>query len=95
MPPGNGKCMSKDDEAIMMWAHASAGIATDVALIALPIWVIHSKMMFSAKMIRVMLIFCVGIFAAVTGIVRLAIMVRTNFAEDTYVAILNPPPFNS
>ncbi|KAJ9144980.1 Integral membrane protein [Pleurostoma richardsiae] len=82
-PPGSGPCMSKNSEAIMMWTHAAVGIAVDVTLLALPIWVIHSKMIFSAKTIRVMLIFTVGIFASATGIVRLAIMARTNFADDT------------
>lgn len=76
--------MSKDDEAIMMWTHAAAGIAADVALFALPVWVVQSKMIFSAKMVRVILIFCVGLFAAITGIVRLAIMVQTDFAVNTY-----------
>lgn len=76
--------MSKDDEAIMMWTHAAAGIAVDVALFSLPIWIVQKKMIFSAKMVRVILIFCVGLFAAITGIVRLAIMVQTNFAENTY-----------
>lgn len=69
----------------MMWTHAAAGIAADVALFALPIWVVQSKMIFSAKMVRVVLIFCVGLFAAITGIVRMSIMLKTNFAEDTYV----------
>ena len=67
----------------MMWTHGGFGIAVDVALLALPIWVIHSKMIFSAKTVRVIMVFSVGIFAAITGIVRLAIMTRTNFAVDT------------
>jgi hypothetical protein len=66
-----------------MWTHASIGIAVDMAIIALPIWVVHSSMMFSAKAVRVVLVFCVGIFASITGIVRLAIMTRTDFAVDT------------
>lgn len=73
----------------MMWTHASIGIAVDFALLALPIWVVHSKMIWSAKTIRVILIFCIGLFAVITGIVRLSIMVNTNFAIDSY----GRPPF--
>ena len=69
----------------MMLTHAAAGIAADFALFCLPIWVVQQKMIFSAKMVRVILIFTVGLFAAVTGIVRLSIMARTNMAIDTYV----------
>lgn len=83
LPPGSGDCISKDAEAIMMWTHASFGIAVDFCLFALPIWVVHSKMIWSAKTIRVILIFCIGLFAVITGIVRLAIMVNTDFAIDT------------
>lgn len=67
----------------MMWTHAAVGVAIDMAIIALPIWVVHSKMMLSAKAMRVVLVFCVGIFATITGIIRLSIMVRTDFAIDT------------
>lgn len=67
----------------MMWTHAGVGIAVDTAIIALPIWVVHSMMMFSTKALRVVIVFCVGIFATITGIVRLSIMTRTNFAVDT------------
>jgi hypothetical protein len=83
LPPGSGNCLSKDTEAVMMWTHAAVGIAVDVALFCLPIWVVRSKMMNAAKAIRVVLIFCVGIFATVTGIVRLTIMARTDFSVDT------------
>lgn len=67
----------------MMWTHAAIGIAVDIALLVLPIWVVHSQMMSGAKMIRVIMIFCIGIFASITGIVRMALMVETNFAIDT------------
>ncbi|MBE3043259.1 hypothetical protein IMZ48_11950 [Candidatus Bathyarchaeota archaeon] len=83
LPPGSGDCVSKDSEAIMMYTHAAAGVAADIVLLALPIWVVQQQMIFSAKMVRVIIIFTVGIFAAVTGIIRLSIMVRTDFAVDT------------
>lgn len=67
----------------MMWTHAAVGIAIDIALLALPVWVVSRKMMNTAKAIRVVLIFFVGIFVIATGIVRLAIMAGTNFAIDT------------
>ncbi|KAK9418293.1 hypothetical protein SUNI508_08254 [Seiridium unicorne] len=83
LPPGSGDCISKDSEAIMMWTHAGVGIAIDVALFCLPIWVVRSKMMNATKAVRVVLIFCVGIFATATGIIRLTIMARTDFSVDT------------
>ncbi|KAH8900365.1 hypothetical protein GQ53DRAFT_127524 [Thozetella sp. PMI_491] len=83
LPPGSEDCLSKDKEAVMMWTHGGVGIAVDVALFCLPILVIKSQMIFSAKMIRVVLIFCVGMFASITGIVRLALMVQTDFSVDT------------
>lgn len=75
--------MSKDKEAIMMWTHAGVGIAVDVCLFGLPMWIVRNKMMNAAKAARICLIFLVGIFATITGIVRLSIMARTNFAVDT------------
>ncbi|KAI0123770.1 hypothetical protein BJ170DRAFT_93968 [Xylariales sp. AK1849] len=82
-PPGSGDCLPKHDEAIMMYTHAAIGIAIDIALLVLPIWVVKSSMMNAAKAVQVVLIFCAGIFVVITGIVRLAVMARTNFAIDT------------
>jgi hypothetical protein len=82
-PPGTGVCIAKESEAIMMWTHAGFGIFVDFSLLLLPVWVIHSQMIFSAKTIRVILIFCVGLFVIITGIVRLAIMAQTDFSTDT------------
>ncbi|ETS75639.1 hypothetical protein PFICI_12583 [Pestalotiopsis fici W106-1] len=84
LPPGSSDdCVSKRSEIYMMWAHSSIGIVVDVALFCLPIWVVRSNMMSTAKAVRVALIFCVGIFAVITGIIRLSIIVRTDFSVDT------------
>ncbi|KAF3014696.1 hypothetical protein E8E14_005691 [Neopestalotiopsis sp. 37M] len=84
LPPGSSDdCLSKRSEIYMMWAHSSSGIVIDVALFCLPIWVVRSNMMSTAKAVRVALIFCVGIFAVITGIIRLSIIVRLDFSVDT------------
>lgn len=80
--PGR-QCVSKDQEARVMYANSGVGVAIDVTLLVLPITVIFRNMRLSAKMVRVVLVFCVGIFAIITGIVRLAIMTTTDFATDT------------
>ncbi|KAH6961747.1 hypothetical protein BKA56DRAFT_499771 [Ilyonectria sp. MPI-CAGE-AT-0026] len=79
----NRNCISKDREAHLMWAHAILGICIDIVLFSLPIWVIRSNMKFSTKTIKVILVFCVGLFAIVTGIVRFAFVATTDFATDT------------
>lgn len=84
----NKKCISKQKEAYMMWAHAIVGIFIDAALFALPIWVIRNKMAAGAKAIKVILVFCVGLFAIMTGIIRLSFIVTTDFSVNTFVTWL-------
>ena len=69
----------------MMWTHVIVGICIDIALFVLPIWVIRSKMTFGTKAIKVMLVFCVGLFVIITGVVRFGIIVTTDFAVNTSV----------
>jgi hypothetical protein len=55
----------------MFWAHASIGLAIDTVLFITPLWIIYSRMMFSATKKRVLLLFSVGLLVVVTGAVRL------------------------
>lgn len=84
-PPGTAglNCVSTDANEAMMTAHAIIGIITDLILMALPIWVIYSKMIFSRKKFQVLLVFSVGVFVVVTGIVRLYYMKTLDFAVDS------------
>jgi hypothetical protein len=43
-----------------MYAHAGFGIVFDIILLTVPLYLIYSNMIWSAKMLRVMLIFSVG-----------------------------------
>ncbi|OCL15155.1 hypothetical protein AOQ84DRAFT_279533 [Glonium stellatum] len=80
--PG-AKCLSSAHEAILMYTHASFGILFDCMLLGLPIWVLYSKMMFNATTVKVMLVFTVGIFSAITGIIRLSTIIRINMSVNT------------
>ncbi|KAF3015267.1 hypothetical protein E8E14_005241 [Neopestalotiopsis sp. 37M] len=84
-PPGSPglDCVSTDANEAMMTGHAVVGIMADLVLMALPIWVIYTKMMFSRKKFQVILVFSVGVFVVVTGIVRLYYMKTLDFAVDS------------
>ncbi|KAF4633761.1 hypothetical protein G7Y89_g4357 [Cudoniella acicularis] len=75
-------CVSSQQEQNNIIAHQAIGIAADLALFALPLWVINSKMMNSAKKIQVMLVFSIGIFVLATGIVRMVLLNTLLFLED-------------
>lgn len=66
-----------------MWVHAVIGIAVDITIIALPVLVIRTMMIIWREALRIIPIFCVGIFGIITGIIRLSLMVQTNFAIDS------------
>ncbi|KAI6369164.1 hypothetical protein MCOR25_004517 [Pyricularia grisea] len=77
-----GNCVSAQEENSMMVGHQSIGLAIDVALLALPIWIIYDKMLFSKRALQVILIFGIGIFVVVAGIVRLYMLKTLLFLED-------------
>ncbi|KAI1868287.1 hypothetical protein JX265_007110 [Neoarthrinium moseri] len=75
-------CVSPQQENSMMVGHQAVGIMIDFALLALPIWVVHTKMLFSQRKIQVILVFSVGVFVLVTGIIRIVMLKTLLFLED-------------
>lgn len=75
-------CMSGDAVNTMMTAHAILGLLIDAFLVGLPVWVIHTKMIFSQRKFGVLLIFSVGIFVIITGLVRIILIRITPFNDD-------------
>jgi len=75
-------CKSSSKEQANIKVHAGITIFVDFALFALPIAVINAKMMKSSKKIQVMLVFSVGLFVVITGIVRMVYVYTLDFLAD-------------
>lgn len=76
-------CRPATADRAMMEGHAAAGIAIDVLLLILPIYIIYSKMMWSKRLIQVILVMSVGIFVVAIGIIRLVMIKTLDFYTDT------------
>ncbi|ORY55907.1 uncharacterized protein BCR38DRAFT_490913 [Pseudomassariella vexata] len=75
-------CVSNDTHRHVNWAHAIVGLLIDIPLMILPVWIVYCKMLWSKKMINVVLVFGFGIFAVVTGLVRIVLMLTFDFTTD-------------
>ncbi|KAH8681965.1 hypothetical protein BX600DRAFT_544420 [Xylariales sp. PMI_506] len=83
-------CVSTEVHKNMNRAHAFIGLFIDTGLLVLPIWVVYNKMLFSKKTVKVLCVFSFGIFAVVTGIVRIYYMMTLDFTTDiTYKMSFN------
>ncbi|KAK2730513.1 integral membrane protein [Colletotrichum kahawae] len=83
------ECKDKREEQDLMMAHAIICIFVDCMLVALPLWVVTSYFKMGVKSIQILLIFSLGIFAVVTGIVRFAIITTSDFAVNTTYKMLS------
>ncbi|KAL1629833.1 hypothetical protein SLS56_005229 [Neofusicoccum ribis] len=54
-------CLAPHKEAILMYTHNGLSIFFDLILLGMPIWVLHKRMIFSVKTIKVALVFAVAI----------------------------------
>ncbi|KAH7110145.1 hypothetical protein EDB81DRAFT_863149 [Dactylonectria macrodidyma] len=80
----NRICSSQDTTTYMAWALSIVGICIDLVLFGLPIWVIHNNMTLSPnKAIQVTLVFCISLFAIITGVVRLGFIITADFSTNT------------
>ncbi|RSL42772.1 hypothetical protein CEP54_015361 [Fusarium duplospermum] len=78
------KCRPMSQEGDMVWAHSIVGVFTDIALFSLPIWIIRRNLIkVTVHTAKVFLVFTVGLFAIITGILRFAITVTSNFEVNT------------
>ncbi|KAK1504709.1 hypothetical protein CTAM01_04016 [Colletotrichum tamarilloi] len=82
------QCRDKREERSMMLGHAIICIFVDCMLVVLPLCVVTNYVKMGVKAIQILLVFSLGIFAVVTGIVRFSIIVTTDFGVNTTYKML-------
>ncbi|KAK3684112.1 hypothetical protein B0T22DRAFT_384082 [Podospora appendiculata] len=75
-------CKGLPSDMAMMVGHASAGLAIDVGLFVLPIYIIYKKMIWSKRTLQVIAVLSVGIFVIATGIIRIVMIKTLDFSVD-------------
>ncbi|KAI1649087.1 hypothetical protein F4815DRAFT_445932 [Daldinia loculata] len=76
-------CVDPNIHNSMMVAHGIVGVVIDAVLLILPIWMICTNMLWSKKMIQIILVFSVGLSAVVIGAVRVVIISKLDFSKAT------------
>ncbi|KAI0851359.1 hypothetical protein F5Y00DRAFT_20308 [Daldinia vernicosa] len=76
-------CIDPNVHNSMMVGHAIVGVVMDAILLILPIWMICANMLWSKKMIQIILVFSVGLAAVVIGVVRVVIISNLDFSKAT------------
>ncbi|KAH7134480.1 hypothetical protein B0J13DRAFT_560515 [Dactylonectria estremocensis] len=76
-------CLPQSSMDMMMNGHGILGIIFDIMLMALPMWVIYKKMLWSRKTFQVIAVFSVGIFVVITGIIRLYYIRTMDWGTDS------------
>lgn len=66
----------------MNWDHAIVGLSIDISLWIIPVWIVWANIIWSRRTIYVLAVFSVGIFAIITGVVRIILMIRVDFTID-------------
>ncbi|KAF3058629.1 hypothetical protein GL218_05618 [Daldinia childiae] len=74
-------CVDPNVHNTMMVGHGIVGVVLDAILLILPIWIICANMLWSKKMIQIILVFSVGLSAVVIGAVRVVIISKLDFAK--------------
>lgn len=70
-----------------MSAHSMVGACLDIVLLALPLWLVFSNMVTRPKIIKLTLIFSVGLFAVITAFIKTGMVMTTDFAKDPLVSL--------
>ncbi|KAF5023837.1 hypothetical protein F66182_4095 [Fusarium sp. NRRL 66182] len=79
------QCLSQQKMVQMRWAYSILGVILNVVIFALSIWVIATNMVKRANSVKLAIIFSTGLFAVVSAMVRLVILLTADSSKDVFV----------